>query len=119
VVVLDARAGPRYRGDTEPIDPVAGHIPTARSAPIDGSLEGAAGRFLQPDDLAGRFRDLGAGADADVVTYCGSGISATHTSLAMRVAGLPDPILYAGSWSEWSTAGEPVATGTEPGERPD
>jgi thiosulfate/3-mercaptopyruvate sulfurtransferase len=117
-VLLDARAGPRYRGETEPIDPAAGHIPTARSAPIDGSLEGPGGRFLPPDALAQRFRNLGAEAGADVVTYCGSGVSATHTSLAMRVAGLPDPILYGGSWSEWSTAGEPVATGPEPGAPP-
>ncbi|MFL5771066.1 MAG: sulfurtransferase [Chloroflexota bacterium] len=119
VVLLDARAGPRYRGETEPIDPVAGHIPTARSAPTDGNLTDD-GRFLAPPELAARFRALGAGdASSQVVTSCGSGVSATHNALAMRVAGLPDPILYVGSFSDWSTAGYPVETGPEPGEPPD
>jgi thiosulfate/3-mercaptopyruvate sulfurtransferase len=118
VVLLDARAGPRYRGETEPIDPVAGHIPTARNAPTDGNL-GADGRFLPATELALRFRGLGADGPAEVVASCGSGVSATHNSLAMRVAGLPDPILYVGSWSDWSTAGYPAATGPEPGEPPD
>ena len=117
VVLLDARAAPRYRGETEPIDPVAGHIPTARNAPTDGNL-GPDGRFLPPEALAERFRRLGAGAGSDVVTSCGSGVSAAHNALAMRVAELPDPILYVGSWSDWSTAGYPVATGPEPGEPP-
>jgi len=120
VVLLDARAGPRYRGEIEPIDPVAGHIPTARSAPTDGNL-GPDGRFLPPGQLAARFESLGASADQahDVVTSCGSGVSATHNALAMRVAGLPDPILYVGSYSDWSTAGYPVATGPEPGDPPE
>jgi thiosulfate/3-mercaptopyruvate sulfurtransferase len=119
VVLLDARAGPRYRGEVEPIDPVPGHIPTARSAPTDGNL-GDDRRFLPPAELAARFRGLGAdGASGEVVTSCGSGVSATHNALAMRVAGLPDPILYVGSYSDWSTAGYPVATGPEPGDPPD
>jgi thiosulfate/3-mercaptopyruvate sulfurtransferase len=118
VVVLDARAGPRYRGETEPIDPVAGHIPTARNAPTDGNL-GEGGRFLAPDALGDRFRGLGADGTTPVVTSCGSGVSATHNALAMREAGLPDPILYVGSWSDWSTAGYPVAVGPEPGDPPD
>jgi len=120
VVLLDARAGPRYRGEVEPIDPVPGHIPTARSAPTDGNL-GPDGRFLPPDQLAARFERLGASADQahEVVTSCGSGVSATHNALAMRVAGLPDPILYVGSFSDWSTAGYPVATGPEPGDPPE
>ncbi len=118
VTLLDARGAPRYRGEVEPIDPVAGHIPTARNAPTDGNL-GADGRFLPADELAKRFRSLGAdGRDGDVVTSCGSGVSATHHALAMRVAGLPDPIVYVGSWSDWSTAGFPVATGPEPGVPP-
>jgi thiosulfate/3-mercaptopyruvate sulfurtransferase len=119
VVLLDARAGPRYRGEVEPIDPVAGHIPTARSAPVDGNL-GPDGRFLPPDQLAARFEALGASADQahEIVTSCGSGVSATHNALAMRLAGLPDPILYVGSFSDWSTAGLPVATGPEPGDPP-
>jgi thiosulfate/3-mercaptopyruvate sulfurtransferase len=115
VVLLDARAAPRYRGEIEPIDPVAGHIPTALSAPTDGNL-GPDGRFLPPTDLAARYRALGADpGTAEVVTSCGSGTSACHHALAMRVAGLADPILYVGSYSDWSTAGEPVATGAEPG----
>jgi len=112
-VVLDARAGPRYRGEVEPIDPVAGHIPTARNAPTDGNL-GQDGRFLSPEELRERYVALGADG-SDVVTSCGSGVSACHISLAMRLAGLPDPVLYPGSWSDWSTAGYPVATGPEPG----
>ena len=119
VVLLDARAGARYRGESEPIDPVAGHIPTARSAPIDANLVAPAGSFLPPAQLAERFRELGAdGSDGPVVSSCGSGVSALHHALAMRVAGLPDPILYVGSYSDWSRSGEPVATGPEPGEPP-
>ena len=118
VVLLDARAAPRYRGEIEPIDPVAGHIPTARNAPTDGNLA-ADDRFLPPEGLATRFRDLGADGTNEVVTSCGSGVSATHNALAMRVAGMPDPILYVGSWSDWSTAGYPVVTGPDPGDPPE
>ena len=122
VVLLDARGAPRYRGEIEPIDPVAGHIPTALNAPTDGNLA-ADGRFLPADELEARFVALGvprggSGATMDVVTSCGSGVSACHNALAMRIAGMPDPILYPGSWSEWSTAGYPVAIGPEPGEPP-
>lgn len=126
VVLLDARASPRYRGEVEPVDPVAGHIPTARNAPIEGNL-GPDGRFLPPDELRARFRALGAdaggggravGESQPVVTSCGSGTSACHHALAMRLAGLPNPVLYPGSWSDWSTAGYPVATGPEPGDPP-
>jgi thiosulfate/3-mercaptopyruvate sulfurtransferase len=120
VVLLDARAAPRYRGETEPIDPVAGHIPTARSAPIEGSLTDPSGPFLPAAELAARFREVGAdGSAGPVVTSCGSGVSALHHAVAMRAAGLPDPILYVGSYSDWSRSGEPVATGAEPGEPPD
>ncbi len=115
VVLLDARAAPRYRGETEPIDPVAGHIPTALNRPTDANL-GPDGRFLPPDELRSAFASIGAAGESDVVTSCGSGTSACHHSLAMRLAGLPDPILYVGSWSDWSRAGYPVATGPEPGE---
>jgi thiosulfate/3-mercaptopyruvate sulfurtransferase len=115
LVLLDARGAPRYRGETEPIDPVAGHIPTAINSPTDDNL-GPDGRFLPPDELAARFAALGVDpSSADVVTSCGSGTSACHHSLAMRVAGLADPILYVGSYSDWSRSGEPVATGPEPG----
>jgi thiosulfate/3-mercaptopyruvate sulfurtransferase len=115
VVLLDARAAPRYRGETEPVDPVAGHIPTALNRPTDANL-GPDWRFLPPDELRRAFRELGAEGDREVVTSCGSGTSACHHSIAMRLAGLPDPILYVGSWSDWSRAGYPVATGPDPGE---
>jgi thiosulfate/3-mercaptopyruvate sulfurtransferase len=117
VVLLDARAAPRYRGETEPIDPVAGHIPTAVSAPIDGNL-GPEGRLLAPEVLRARFEALGAGGATEVVTSCGSGTSAAHHSLAMRIAGLPEPILYVGSYSDWSRSGFPVAVGPEAGAPP-
>jgi len=112
-VILDARAGPRYRGEVEPIDPVAGHIPTALNAATADNVT-ADGHFLSADLLRERYASLGADS-GDVVTSCGSGVSACHNALAMRIAGLPDPILYPGSWSDWSTAGFPVATGPEPG----
>jgi thiosulfate/3-mercaptopyruvate sulfurtransferase len=118
VVLLDARAAPRYRGETEPIDAVAGHIPTARNAPTAGNL-GPDGRLLRPEDLRGRFEALGAaGGDGPVVTSCGSGVAACFNSLAMRVAGLPDPILYPGSYSDWTQRHMPIATGPEPGAPP-
>ena len=117
VVLLDARGVPRYRGEAEPVDPVAGHIPTARNAPVEGNL--VDGRFRPAAELAARFRELGAdGTTGPVVTSCGSGTSALHHAIAMRLAGLPDPILYVGSYSDWSRSGEPVVTGPEPGEPP-
>ncbi len=119
VIVLDGRAPERYRGEVEPIDPAAGHIPTALSAPLAGNLR-EDGRFLLADQLADRYRSLGVvdspGGAHDVVVSCGSGTNACQLALTMRVAGLPDPLLYPGSWSDWSTAGFPVATGPEPGE---
>jgi thiosulfate/3-mercaptopyruvate sulfurtransferase len=120
VVLLDGRAGPRYRGETEPIDRVPGHIPTAISAPSTENL-GPDGRHLPAARLRARFDELGIeaeGAPREVVTSCGSGVTACHNALAMRIAGLPDPLLYPGSYSDWTRAGEPVATGSEPGERP-
>ena len=118
MVLLDARGAPRYRGEIEPIDPVAGHIPTAVNAPYEGNL--ANGRFRSVDELRDRFRALGAdGASGNVVTSCGSGTSAIHHTIAMRLAGLPDPILYVGSYSDWSRSGEPIATGPETGDPPE
>ena len=118
VVLLDARGAPRYLGEIEPIDPMPGHIPTAINAPTDANL-GPDGRLLDPAALAARFRAMRADSSAgSVVTSCGSGVSACFNSLAMRVAGLPDPILYPGSYSDWSRAGLPVAVGHEPGEVP-
>jgi thiosulfate/3-mercaptopyruvate sulfurtransferase len=116
LTLLDARAGERYRGEVEPVDPVAGHIPTARSAPTDGSLA-ADGRLRSPAELRERFEALGA-ATGEVVTTCGSGVTACHTALAMRVAGLPDPLLFPGSYSDWSRSGMPVATGPDLGDPP-
>jgi thiosulfate/3-mercaptopyruvate sulfurtransferase len=117
-VLLDARGGPRYRGETEPIDAVAGHIPTARHAPTDGNL-GPDGRFLAAGALKARFGRLGAdGRGGRVVTSCGSGVSACINSLAMRLAGLPDPTLYPGSYSDWTRNGLPIAVGPEPGDVP-
>ena len=114
VTLLDGRATERYRGEVEPIDPAAGHIPTAISAPVTGNL-GADGRFLSADDLRLRFEDLDA-VEGTVVTYCGSGTNACHNVLAMRLAGLDDPVLYPGSFSDWSTAGMPVMAGDIPGD---
>ena len=124
VTLLDARAAPRYRGEVEPIDPVAGHIPTAINAPFDTNLE-PGGRLLDAEALRARYGELDivAGGPAgsrerEVVISCGSGTSATHHSLAMRLAGLPDPILYVGSYSDWSRSGEEIATGADPGDPP-
>lgn len=117
VVLLDARAPARYRGEMEPIDPIAGHIPTARNLPIEANLD--AGRFRADAELERQFRELGAdGSRGPVITSCGSGVSALHHAIAMRAAGLPDPILYVGSYSDWSRSEEIVATGDEPGEPP-
>jgi thiosulfate/3-mercaptopyruvate sulfurtransferase len=113
-VLLDARAAERYRGDVEPIDPVAGHIPGAVSAPTTDSI-GSNGRFLPPAALAERFAALGATAGTDVGVYCGSGVSAAQAALALAVAGVPDVALYVGSWSEWcGDPSRPVATGADP-----
>jgi thiosulfate/3-mercaptopyruvate sulfurtransferase len=113
-VLLDARAAERYRGESEPVDRVAGHIPGAVSAPAAGNV-GPDGRFLPPDALRERFGGLGAGGTAPVGVYCGSGVTAAQEVLALALAGLP-AALYAGSWSEWITDPErPVATGPQPG----
>ncbi len=110
LVLVDARAPERYRGDVEPIDPVAGHVPGAVSVPFSGNL-GPDGRLLPADALRARFEAFG----SSVAVSCGSGINACHDALAMRVAGLPDPLLYPGSYSDWSRSRMPVATGDDPG----
>jgi thiosulfate/3-mercaptopyruvate sulfurtransferase len=113
-VVLDARALERYRGQNEPIDPVAGHIPGARSAPWEGNLDPDTGRFLPPELLLERFEQIRA-ADMPVIVSCGSGTTACHNVLARVVAGLGPTILYEGSWSDWITdPSRPVAIGDEP-----
>ena len=113
-VLLDARAGGRYRGETEPVDPVAGHIPGAVSAPTAENVT-ADGTFRPPADLARRFAALGAADGTAVGAYCGSGVTAAHEVLALTLAGIP-AALYTGSWSEWITdPSRPVATGPDPG----
>ncbi|MFJ3135851.1 sulfurtransferase [Streptomyces sp. NPDC086843] len=112
-VLLDARAGERYRGEVEPIDPVGGHIPGALSAPTSDNV-GADGRFRPADELRARFGELGVTPGAPVGVYCGSGVSAAHEVLALAVAGIP-AALYVGSWSEWSSDSDrPVAVGPDP-----
>jgi thiosulfate/3-mercaptopyruvate sulfurtransferase len=111
--LVDARVGPRYRGETEPIDPVAGHIPGAVNQPA-GETVGPDGRLLDPDSLRDRFESLGLPDDQPVGAYCGSGVAAAHTALALQVAGY-EPVLYVGSWSHWITDPDrPVATGARP-----
>jgi thiosulfate/3-mercaptopyruvate sulfurtransferase len=109
-ILLDARAAERYRGETEPVDPVAGHIPAAVSAPTSENVDDD-GTFLPPGALAARFAALGVTGDRPVGAYCGSGVTAAHEVLALALAGVPAG-LYAGSWSHWITdSSRPVATG--------
>jgi thiosulfate/3-mercaptopyruvate sulfurtransferase len=110
-LVIDARAGERYRGETEPIDPRAGHVPGAVNLPFTGNLtDDAVPVFRPPAELRARFEAVGAGRVVPIV-YCGSGVTACHDLLALAVAGLRGR-LYAGSWSEWSSDPSlPVATG--------
>ncbi|MCI0919091.1 sulfurtransferase [Pseudomonas stutzeri] len=103
LTLLDARALPRFLGEQEPIDPVAGHIPGAQCVPFNGNL-GEDGRFLSPQALEERFRPLVATASTErLVAYCGSGVTACHNLFALCLAGHPLAELYAGSWSEWIT----------------
>ena len=110
--LIDARGAPRYRGEVEPIDPVAGHIPGALNRPFNSNLN-EQGFFKSPEVLRAEFTKLLNGrAPESVVHHCGSGVSAVPNVLAMEVAGLGASGLYAGSWSEWcTTPGLPVAKG--------
>ncbi len=111
-VLLDARATERYRGELEPVDPRAGHIPGAVSAPTTENLA-PDGHFLPAAELAARFKDLGADG-RDVAVYCGSGINAAHQIAALAEAGI-DAALFPGSWSQWCGHPDlPIATGAEP-----
>jgi thiosulfate/3-mercaptopyruvate sulfurtransferase len=100
-LLIDARAPERFRGDTEPVDPVAGHIPGARNVPAQRTQE-SDGRFLSPDELRARYATAGVRPGQPVAVYCGSGVVATEGVFAMGLAGI-DAALYAGSWSEWIT----------------
>jgi thiosulfate/3-mercaptopyruvate sulfurtransferase len=109
-VLIDARVAPRFRGEVEPIDPVAGHIPGAVNQPAAEVVD-EHGLLLAPAALRARFEALGVAAGRPVGAYCGSGITAAQTALALHRAGF-EPALYVGSWSHWITdAGRPVATG--------
>ncbi len=116
--VLDARSHERYRGDTEPIDATAGHIPGARNAPWAANLEPSTGRFLSPDQLREHFSAIGVAGDMEVVASCGSGVSACLDLIALELAGLGGPLggrLFVASWSGWAADGSrPVATGSVP-----
>jgi thiosulfate/3-mercaptopyruvate sulfurtransferase len=98
--LVDAREAVRYRGESEPIDAVAGHIPGAINAPFAGNL--VDGRFRSGDELQARFAALGIEPSQNIACYCGSGVTAAHDILALKLAGFPEPALYPGSWSEWS-----------------
>ena len=113
MVLVDARGAERYRGEQEPIDPVAGHIPTAINRPLTDNLQD--GCFKSADQLAQEWSDLLAGQAIDtVVHYCGSGVTACHNMLAMEIAGLSGTRIYSGSWSEWiRDPARPIATGEE------
>ena len=113
-VLIDARAGERYRGEVEPVDPAAGHVPGAVSLPTASLLE-ADGSFPSAEALRERFARAGVDGDRPLAAYCGSGVNAAHQVLALQLAGY-EPALYPGSWSEWSAdPSRPVATGADPG----
>ncbi|MCF5707019.1 sulfurtransferase [Pseudomonas syringae] len=112
MTLLDARAEARFRGEVEPIDPVAGHIPGAQCAAFNENL-GPDGRFLPPEQLKQRFAEKLQGRPPEsLVAYCGSGVTACHNLFALCLAGYPLGTLYAGSWSEWITdPAREIATG--------
>ncbi|WP_018180155.1 sulfurtransferase [Jongsikchunia kroppenstedtii] len=113
-VLLDARAGERYRGEQEPMDPRAGHIPGALSAPSGENLT-ADGHFRSAADLRARFTELGVAAGTPVAAYCGSGVTAAHEVAALAIAGF-EAALFPGSWSQWSNnPSRLAATGPDPG----
>ncbi|WP_062287331.1 sulfurtransferase [Demequina phytophila] len=108
-LLLDARAGERFRGEVEPMDPVAGHIPGAINAPTSENVA-ASGLFLSGAELEERFAGLGVDPATEVAVYCGSGVTAAHQIAALEIAGVR-AALYPGSWSEWAHQGREVATG--------
>jgi thiosulfate/3-mercaptopyruvate sulfurtransferase len=115
LLLFDARAAERYRGENEPVDPRAGHIPGARNLPFSGNLDPATMRYRPAAELRARYEAAGAGLGADVVAYCGSGVTACHDLLALEAAGLGPGRLYPGSWSQWSNDPDrPAVTGEDP-----
>lgn len=111
-IVIDVRDPERYRGEKEPIDLIAGHIPGAVNVPLTSNLN-MNGLFLAPEELNKKYRDLLAEFEnEDIIVHCGSGVSACHTLLAIEYAGLELPKLYVGSWSEWSRNNKEIATTT-------
>jgi thiosulfate/3-mercaptopyruvate sulfurtransferase len=111
-VLLDARAPERYRGDTEPVDPVAGHVPGAVSAPTTRNVA-PEGRMRPPEELRSLFASIGVDGSRPVGVYCGSGVTAAHEVLALELAGI-SAALYVGSWSNWVAEGRQVAIGPRP-----
>ena len=108
--LIDAREEARFRGEQEPIDPVAGHIPNATCMPFSQNLD-EVGLFKTPEVLRQQFVGHGISGQSPAICYCGSGVTACHNILAIRHAGLPEPFLYPGSWSEWVTdPTRPIAT---------
>ena len=110
-VLIDVRVGERFRGEVEPVDPIAGRIPGAINLPTTGNV-GADSKFLDIETLRRRFESVGVADSAPVGVYCGSGVNAAHTVFAMTLAGYPSPALFVGSWSHWITdTSRPIATG--------
>ena len=113
-VLLDARAGERYRGEVEPIDPRAGHVPGRGQRPDDGEPRARTARSCPPPSWRERFAALGAGPGTTVGVYCGSGVTAAHEVAALAAAGI-EAALWPGSWSQWSAdPARPAATGGDP-----
>ena len=113
-LIIDVREHYRYRGDKEPIDQIAGHIPGAVNAPYPDNLR-PDGRFRPPDELAAQYKAITGDREMDkVIVHCGSGVTACHTLLALELAGLTGANLYVGSWSEWSRRSMPIARGDNP-----
>lgn len=113
-VLLDARAAERYRGDSEPYDPVGGHIPGARNLPEPVHFD-AEGRILDRETILANLAEAGVTPGTAVAAYCGSGVTAAHTALILHEVGIEAKV-FPGSWSQWSnTPGRPVATGDQPG----
>jgi thiosulfate/3-mercaptopyruvate sulfurtransferase len=108
-VVIDVREGYRYRGESEPIDKIAGHIPGAVNIPYTDNLDGT-GKFHSSESLKEKYKAV-ADERRKVIVHCGSGVTACHTLLALAVAGIDNASLYVGSWSEWSRNPRPIATG--------